>query len=226
MALRPLLSAGFLLLIIVVAVTGWAWVQIPDTALIPTHWNANDQVNGTMHKVPGLLIAPAMMAIFLLVFWGIAKIEPRQNNLARSRTLFAVGSLGGLVIVALAQAYIVLAALGLRVSPQETLLPSVALLVILVGNFLGKTRANYFVGMRTPWTLDSDYAWEKTNRWAGRFMILSGFTTLVVFATSPRPVATGVLVGTLLATAIVSYRLSYVYWREDPERRARDSVPE
>lgn len=226
MALRPLLSAGFLLLLLVVAFTGWAWVHIPDAALIPTHWDVNDQVNGAMHKVPGLLIGPGMMAILFLAFWGIAKIEPRRNNLARSRTLFAVGFLGGLVIVALAQVYIVLAALGTHVLPQETMLPSVALLVILIGNFLGKTRANYFVGMRTPWTLESDYSWEKTNRWAGRFMILSGFATLVAFVTSPKVVAVGVLVGTLLAAAIVSYQMSYVFWKEDPNRSARNSVPE
>ena len=64
------------------------------------------------------------------------------------------------------------------------------------------------------------------NRWAGRFLILSGFATLVVFATSPKVVAIGVLVGTLLATAIVSYQLSYVFWKEDPNRSTRDSVPE
>ena len=226
MALRPLLISGFGLLAAVIAFTAWAWMQIPDTALIATHWNANDQVNGHMHKVPALLIAPGLMAILLLVFWTIAAVEPRQNNLARSRALFAVGFLGGLVFVALAQLDIVLTALGVGMFSPQMMLPAIALFIVVVGNFLGKTRANYFVGMRTPWTLESDYSWEKTNRWAGRFLVLSGVATLITLAVSTKIAAIGALVGTLLASAIVSFWLSYVFWKEDPDRSTRDSVPE
>jgi uncharacterized membrane protein len=226
MAFRPLLIAGFVLLAVVIAFTAWAWVQIPDTALIATHWNASGQINGTMHKMPALLIGPGMMAVLLLVFWAITKVEPRRNNLARSRTFFAVGFGGALAISALAQIHVVLTALGRPLPVTETVLPATAVLVIVLGNFMGKTRSNFFAGVRTPWTLESDYSWEKTNRWAGRFFILSGIAALVALIVSPKIVAVGILVGALLSSALVSVVLSYVFWKEDPSRHAHDSVPE
>lgn len=226
MAFRPFLIAGLALLALIVAFTAWAWVQIPDAALIATHWNASGQINGHMHKVPALLTGPGMMAVLLLVFWVITRIEPRRNNLARSRTFFAVGFGGALAIAAVAQVHVVLAALGKPLPATQTMLPATAVLLIVLGNFLGKTRSNFFAGVRTPWTLESDYSWEKTNRWAGRFLILSGIATLVALIASPQIVAVGVLVGSLAASAIVSVALSYVFWKEDPNRHAHDSVPE
>ncbi|HTW34880.1 MAG TPA: SdpI family protein [Rhizomicrobium sp.] len=226
MALRPLLIAGFALLAVVIAFTGWAWVQIPDTALIATHWDLNDHVNGHMHKIPGLLIGPAIMVALLIFFWAITKIEPRRNNLTRSRTFFAVGFAGGLAIAALAQIHVVLTALGISTPVLQTVLPAVATLVIVMGNFMGKTRSNFFVGVRTPWTLESDHSWEKTNRWAGRFFIFSGVATLVALIVSTKAVAVGILVGALVASALVSVVLSYVFWKQDPSCHAHDSVPE
>jgi uncharacterized membrane protein len=226
MAFRPLLIAGFALLAVVIAFTAWAWIQIPDAALIATHWNASGQTNGTMHKMPALLLGPAMMAVLLLVFWATTKIEPRRNNLARSRTFIAVGFGGGLAISALAQVHVVLTALGKPLPVTETMLPAVAILVIVLGNFMGKTRSNFFAGMRTPWTLESDYSWEKTNRWTGRFFVLSGMATLAALLVSSAAVAVSVLAATLLSTALIGVALSYVFWKEDPNRHAHDSVPE
>jgi uncharacterized membrane protein len=226
MAFRPLLIAGFVLLAVVIAFTGWAWVQIPDTALIAMHWDVSGKINGHMDKMPGLVIGPAIMAALLVFFWIIANVEPRQNNLVRSRGAFTAGLAGGLVIAALTQTYVILAALGLQLPVVETMLPAVATLMIVTGNFMGKTRANFFVGVRTPWTLESDHSWEKTNRWAGRFFIFSGVATLVALIVSTKAVAIGVLAGTIVPSAIASVVLSYVFWKEDPNRHARDSVPE
>ena len=223
---RSLLIASFALLAVVIAFTAWAWVQIPDAALIPTHWNAHGQVNGFMHKMPGLVVAPAMMAVLLAVFWVITIVEPRQNNLARSRGLLFVGLAGGLIMLTLAQANIILTALSIPVPVLRSVLPAVAALVIVIGNFMGKTRANFFLGVRTPWTLESDHSWEKTNRWAGRFLIFSGVATLVALLISTETAAIGVLVGTLLLGMTVSVALSYIFWKQDPNRHAHDSVPE
>jgi len=226
MNLRPLLIFGGILLAAVLALTAWTWVQIPDGALLATHWGINGQVNGYMTKAPGLLIGPAIMFVLMAFYWAITKIEPRQNNLKRSKGLFSVAVMGGLIVGALAQTLVDLTALGIHLPVIDTVIPAMAVLIVVIGNFLGKTRANFFVGVRTPWTLESDYSWEKTNRWAGRFFIVSGLITLAAAFVFGNAVATYVLIVTLIAAAIVSIALSYVFWRRDPERHAHDSVPE
>jgi uncharacterized membrane protein len=226
MAFRPLLIAGFALLAIMIAFTGWAWVQIPDAAQIPTHWDIHGHANGHMTKLPALLIGPVMTAGLLAIFWGITKVEPRPNNLLRSRVAYAVGLIGAMIIAALAHVIVVLTALGIRLPVLQIVLPATVALVIVTGNYLGKTRSNFFVGVRTPWTLESDHSWEKTNRWTGRLLVFSGIATLVALVFSSAALAVSVLLGTLVASAVVSVGLSYIFWKEDPKRHAHDSVPE
>jgi uncharacterized membrane protein len=226
MALRPLLIAGFSLLAIMIAFTGWAWVQIPGAAQIPTHWDIHGHADGHMTKLPALLIGPVMLAGLLAIFWGVAKVEPRRNNLLRSRVAYAVGLVGAMIIAALVHMTVVLTALGVHLPLLQIVLPATIALVIVAGNYLGKTRSNFFVGMRTPWTLESDHSWEKTNRWTGRLLIFSGIATLVALIFSGAAVAVSVLFGTVVSSAVVGAGLSYVFWREDPNRRAHDSVPE
>jgi uncharacterized membrane protein len=226
MNLRPLVIFGVGLFAAVLVLTAWTWVQLPADAVVATHWGLNGEVNGHMPKAPGLLIGPAIMIVLMAFYWVITRIEPRRNNLVRSKAPFAVALIGGLAVGALAQTLIDLTALGIRVPVGAVVLPAVALLNIVIGNFLSKTRANFFVGVRTPWTLESDYSWEKTNRWAGRFFIFSGIATLAATLVFSNAVATYVLIVTLVTGAVVSIVLSYVFWRRDPERHAHDSVPE
>src|SRR4051812_48820884 len=57
---------------------------------------------------------------------------------------------------------------------------SVALLFILLGNFMTKLRPNYFIGIRTPWTLESKEVWIKTHRVVSRVMVLGGILMLTL----------------------------------------------
>ncbi len=225
MGLRPLLIFGAAILIAVLALTLWAWFQIPDGARIATHWN-HGQVNGYMDKMRGLLIGPAIMVVVTGLFLAIAKIEPRRNNLARTRDLFAVSLIGTLFIVAFAQCHIVLTALGIHSIFTDNHVPALAILIIAIGNVLGKSRSNFFMGIRTPWTLESDYSCEKTHRWAGRFFVLAGIVALASFLAFGDAIATKVLLYAVLASVATATVLSYLFWRQDPERRAHDSVPE
>lgn len=223
---RPLLIVGFLLLAASLAFTGWAWLQIPDGALVPTHWGLDGQVDGWMKKMPGLLITPGLMLLVTVLFLALARAEPRQNNLLRSREALGIGWIGTLLLMAMAQTAEVFAALGYRVPVTSLMMPAVAVLIIAIGNALPRTRSNFFIGIRTRWTLESDYAWEKTNRWAGRLFVLSGFAGLAGLAVFGSAVGLIVLVAALLGSAVLCATLSYRYWEQDPERHAHDSMPE
>jgi uncharacterized membrane protein len=226
MNLRPLVTIGLLILAAIYALTAWAWVGIPPDAQIPTHWNLQGQVNGHMPKTLGLLLSPVIATFTTVLFLAILRIEPRQNNLARSRGLFAAALLGTLVVMAATQALVVFAALGRNPPVNSIIPPLLAFLIIAIGNFLPKSRANFFFGVRTPWTLESDYSWEKTNRWAGRFFVATGLATLAAFVVVGHVAAIMILTVGLLASAIAALVMSYVFWSRDPERHGHDSVPE
>ena len=103
---------------------------------------------------------------------------------------------------------------------------AVAILLMVIGNYLSKTRSNFFAGVRTPWTLASDYAWERTHRLTARLFLALGAIMLVLsFSTSVR-IAAYVFLALLVSVILAAVVMSYVFWRNDPDRHASDMSPE
>lgn len=140
-----------------------------------SHWDVNDQVNGTMPRFWGAFLMPlitlAMLAIFLLV----PAIDPLKANIAQFRGAFNLFIL--LMVVFLTYVHVLsvvwnLGHTGIRIS--SALLPAMGLLFIFVGSMLNQAKRNYFIGIRTPWTLSSDTVWDKTHRLGSKLFIASG----------------------------------------------------
>jgi uncharacterized membrane protein len=98
-------------------------------------------------------------------------------------------------------------------------------MLIVLGNYLPKSRSNFFAGVRTPWTLSSEYSWEHSNRLFGRLLMMSGAATLAALLVLTAKLATMILVGMVLASAAASLVMSYVYWTRDPNRQQGSVVP-
>ena len=84
---------------------------------------------------------------------------------------------------------------------------------------LGKVRPNWFVGIRTPWTLSSTCSWDKTHRLGGRLFLACGIATLVCGLVRPTR-GVFVMLGTILPSTLVLVAYSYLVWRGDPDRAA------
>lgn len=206
------------------AASWYAWTQLPADAQLPIHWNIAGEVDGYAPKAMALLFAPAVAVLIVAVFAIVPLLEPRRENLNRGRTLYHAVWAGMLIVFAAVHAHIVAAALGVAPERPSFLIPILGILFIVIGNFLGKTRSNFVMGVRTPWTLSSEYSWEKTHRWLGRVWVALGL------ATAASPFFLGfqgqmiLFVGGALATALAAVVMSYVYWRNDPARGARDGA--
>jgi uncharacterized membrane protein len=89
----------------------------------------------------------------------------------------------------------------------------------VLGSVLGKVRPNWFVGIRTPWTLSSTRSWDKTHRLGGRLFLACGIATLVCGLVRPAS-GVSVMLGTILPSTLVLVAYSYLVWRDDPDRAA------
>ena len=219
----------FLSLLIVAAMAGisaWAWQLIPDTARIAVHFDAHGVPNGFAGKTFALSLMPAMALGLTVLLSVVPSIEPRRFNLAASAMLYKTAWIGGLVLLAIGHTAIVLSALHVNVDVPRLIIPGVAVLFLIVGNFLGKTRPNFSAGIRTRWTLSSDYSWEKTHRLTGRLFVLAAAAGLVVSLVADQGIACLILVGGAFAAWLIGVIASYFYWRRDPARHSSDSVPE
>ena len=220
MNLRLPLLLSFALLAAMAAISAYGWVALPAGTQLATHWGFDGRVNGHMGKELGLALLPLIALAVTVLIAVIPRIEPRREHLIASRKAFLVFWIGALVVLAVTHALIVLNAAGYAMDVPGTLLVAIALMIAAGGNYLGKVRSNFFLGIRTPWTLSSELSWEKSHRLLGRLFVISAIVTLAVrFAIGVQP-AYLAFAATVSASAVLAIVSSYVYWKQDPERRA------
>ena len=96
---------------------------------------------------------------------------------------------------------------------------AVGTLFIIVGNYLGKTRSNFFIGIRTPWTLSSDSVWQKTHRLAGKLFMLSGLIIVVSSWFIANSNLGTLVIFTVLPAALIPCIYSWWLWRSEQNNK-------
>jgi uncharacterized membrane protein len=207
-------------------VTAWGWTATPDDARIAVHWGINGRPDGYMAKTTGLLLLPCIAAAMSALFTLLPAIEPRRANLIASRKLYLSGWYGGIGVVGITHLLTVMNAAGSHVDTPRGILIAVALLFVVVGNFLGKSHSTFFVGLRLPWTLSSEGAWEKSSRLTGRGLVATGCAALLVLLFVGAMPGVAVFATGAAISVTVGGVASYVYWKRDAGRHDGDSVHE
>ncbi|MFH0953281.1 MAG: SdpI family protein [Verrucomicrobiota bacterium] len=207
-----LITAAMLLL------TAWVWTRFPEDARVPVHWGASGQVDRYGSKTEGLLGLPITALALTALVAALPLFEPRRSNLLRSSKAYAATCLAFFLFLLCLHAAAVMETLGKRVSVPSVAIGAAGILFAVIGNYLGKTRSNFFYGIRTPWTLSSELSWTKTHRIGGKLFVAIGLLVLAgAFLLSEGPQLVVFLGGTLGASAfLVVY--SYFAWKNDPAR--------
>ena len=219
MNLRLPLTLSFFLIAIMAAISAWAWVKLPESAVIATHRGVDGKVNGTMSKDWGLAFLPAIGLAITLLLAAIPRIEPRRANMIASRKPFYAIWLSALVVLAVAHAMVVGLALGYPIDVPGVLIVLLPLSFAFGGNYLVLARPNFFFGVRTPWTLSSDLSWDKTHRMLGRLFVWSALIVLAGRFAIGIEAAYLAFAATISASAVFAIASSYVFWKNDPARR-------
>lgn len=154
------------------------WDQLPEQ--MASHWNANDQVDGYMPKFWGVFLMPLITLGMFILFLVLPGIDPLKANVAQFRGAFNLF----IVLITVFMLYIhglTLAwSLGYqRFQMSSAMLPFMGILFIFVGYMLKQAKRNFFIGIRTPWTLSSDSVWDKTHQLGSVLFIASGAFAIV-----------------------------------------------
>ena len=202
-----IVAAGFI-------VSAVVYPRLPET--IPTHWDFSGHPNGWSSRFWGAWLIP----IFLLGMWALVRIlpriDPRGSNYAKFGGAFEA-IMDTIMLFMLALHIVALrAALGHPMQMQRILPIGVGVVLIVIGNLLPRARPNWFVGIRTPWTLSSDRVWEKTHRFGGRVFVAGGLIiTIATFLWVQEAHVILFVVMALVASSVMIY--SYLEWkREQP----------
>ena len=149
------------------------WNQFPEQ--MASHWNVNDQADDYMPKFWGVFLMPIISLGMLILFLVIPNIDPLKANIAEFRNIF---NLFILLIVAF-MLYVHGLTLAWNMGNQSfkmsaAMLPFLGILFIFIGYMLRQAKRNFFIGIRTPWTLSSDTVWDKTHQLGSVLFMISG----------------------------------------------------
>ncbi len=150
--------------------------QVPER--MATHWNSQGEVNGYMSKLWGLFFTPVVITGIAILFLAIPRIDPKKENIEKFRKYydgFIVLFISFMVIVHL---QILLWNIGIQISPNIVIPAGTGLLFYYIGILMENADRNWFIGIRTPWTLSSDRVWKKTNQLGGKLFKLAGITAI------------------------------------------------
>ncbi|MEM3479188.1 MAG: SdpI family protein [Candidatus Bathyarchaeia archaeon] len=146
---------------------------------VASHWNVRGEVDGYLPKLWGLFLLPIIFAGVALLLIAVPRIDPLRENIMAFRKYYD----GFIILFSLflfsIHLQVILWNIGVRVSPATTVPIGVGLLFFYIGILCENSRRNWFIGIRTPWTLSSDRVWEKTHRLGGKLFKAAGVIAML-----------------------------------------------
>jgi uncharacterized membrane protein len=198
------------IVIISFAIGIYFYPQMPDR--MPSHWNAYGQIDGYSSRELGLFLVPGIMLVFVPLFLVIPKIDPLKGNIMAFIKYYD----GFIILFSAYMLYlylmIIVAALGIPFNMTEALIPAISALFIYIGILLSKAKQNWFIGIRTPWTLSSGVVWEKTHKIGSKLFIIAGIVSLIGVAFPPYGIF--VMIISVLLAAVITVVYSYLEYQK------------
>jgi len=203
---------------LILGMFAWAvgtWRRAPER--FPVHWNLAGEVDRMGGRFEGLWLLPLVALGLWLLLLLLPRIDPGRANYANFTSAYATIRVVIVAVQAAIYGTMQRAALGRPVDMGLVAPLLIGGLLLVLGNLLGKVRPNWFVGIRTPWTLSSAESWSRTHRAGGWVFVASGLLMIGSgFAPSRWPFLGAI--GLLLAGVAALVIYSYAVWARDPDK--------
>lgn len=200
---------NWILLVIPVIYIAINWDKFP--AEVPIHFNFDGEPDNYASKIVGLMLLPGINIFTYILFLITPKIDPRKSNYELFirkytiiRTLFHLFLCEIILLVCYYS-------LGNKINISEIGTYSVIAMFLILGNYLGNLRSNYFIGIRVPWTLESEEVWNLTHRFAGKLWVGVSICALIAVYILPSnkiilPIYIFVIAGLPIIYSYIKYK--------------------
>ncbi len=190
----------------------YIYPSMPET--MATHWDADGNVNGYSTRAVGVFLIPALTLGIYLLMLAIPHIAVYRKNIESFKQYYFYLIAGIVIFLAVVQSAMLAANMGYAFDMSYIIMPAIAVFFYGIGIILDKTRRNFFIGIRTPWTLSSDKVWEKTNRLGSKMFRVFGVLAVLSL------LVPGSLLFFIAAVLIgVAYLLVYSYLEYEKEKK-------
>jgi uncharacterized membrane protein len=204
-----------LLVVLLLIASGVAYSHLPER--VPSHWDAQGQVNGYSGPFMAAFFTPLLAIVLVPLLMLLPLIDPLKANIQKFRGAYNLVVLALLVYLIYVHALTLYNVLVQPVNITLGLLPAFIGLDLVLAYTLAHTRQNWFMGIRTPWTMSNAVVWDKTHRLGSR-LLYAGAALSVVGFFIPQAAFVFMIVP-LLLMAVVTIPYSYVVYRQETQAK-------
>ena len=202
---------SIILILLTFGIAYMVYPTLPDE--IPTHWNIQGEVDGTMPVIPGIILIPALMVGITLLMIILPRYDPKWEAYREFQGAYDALILLLNIFFFLLFLITILWALGIEVPMNQVISALFAILMGGIAFFIRRVKPNWFAGIRTPWTMESETVWKETHERGFRvFLIIALFCLLGVLV--PEYAYLFILLPVIIGTIyLVVY--SYIVWKKE-----------
>ena len=202
------------IIIIILSLVFGAIVYDKMPAQMASHWGTNDQVDGYTGKFWGVFMMPILSVGMLALFLIVPYLDPLKENIADFRDVFNSFILMFVFFLGYVWALTIFWNLGFTsFNMSAAILPAMGLLFFFIGYIFREAKRNWFIGIRTPWTLSSDAVWDEIHRLGATLFMASGL--IAMLGAFFRDYAVWFLLIPLLGTTLFLYVYSYILYQQE-----------
>jgi len=202
---------GYIAVALSAALSVWVYPRLPPQ--VATHWDLRGEPDGFSPRLLAVALLPVVMLALRGVLAVLPSIDPKGENYRKFADTYWLLFNGMIGFMLLLHAVIVAHGIGYPVRVDRIAVGGIGLLFMLIGNFLGRVEPNWFIGIRTPWTLSSNAVWRRTHR-VGGWIFVAGGGAIVATVFLPAS-ALPIFLGTVGLVVVVPVVLSYLLWKRE-----------
>jgi uncharacterized membrane protein len=193
----------------------YLYPQMPEK--MASHWNSKGEVDSYLPKFWGLSIMPIISAVLFLLFLAIPYIDPLKNNIKRFRVYYDWFVLIFIVLLFYVYTLTIFWNLDYRFNMTRMIIPALGMLFIYIGFLVENAKRNWFIGIRTPWTLSSTRVWNKTHKIGGKMFKAAGIIAL--FGVIFQDYAVWLVLVPVIFVVVYTIVYSYIEYQKESKKR-------
>lgn len=150
------------------------WNQLPEQ--VPIHWNIHGEIDGYASRFVAVIVLPLVLFVLHFVCAFATMMDPKHKNISDKIWMLILSICPVLSILLMYM--MVGSALGMEIDVNAILPVFLGVMFVVIGNYLPKCKQSYTVGIKIPWTLNSEENWNKTHRFAGPCWVIGGIMVM------------------------------------------------
>lgn len=187
----------------------------PD--LVASHWNFKGEVDAYSSKTFNAFFFPGLLAAMYLLFTVLPYFDPKRERYAEFSGVYLIFRTMIIAVMAIVYFTMGIFNLGYDINVGAIVAGVIGLMMIVLGNYMGKIKNNWFMGIRTPWTLSSEVVWNKTHRLGGYLFMLFGL--IIIIAPYLPEMLAGILFGlSVFGVVFGTFAYSYLIYRQEKKK--------